>query len=299
MIALTIEVGQRYGYRKQRYAKGTVLRPVLVTKLGPPKSRKCRVQWLDGEYQGLEEWVDSDALLCRWEDAEAYVTDEVRLTQVVDASAHAHKTLEWWAVCAVFWTVDGPFDLSWARHPGVMMVKDFPANVAEYGITASQLLAEPLAFVNRLGTYYAPFSTALSVAQQLCKSNSEEILTKQWSELQAWRKAATTGWYASPNGGRGWDVGLEYAQEHMETQQRVFDLICDWCGREHAERLDHIAALQAEVTRLRGIIAELLDWMQVAAAETRLPWLWAKYRATYAQLNGEPPPKRKRSKRGP
>jgi hypothetical protein len=57
-----------------------------VTKEGPPRSNKVRVRWLDGEYEGLEEWVPKIRLLAPWEEAEAPLEDERRMLAAVEAS---------------------------------------------------------------------------------------------------------------------------------------------------------------------------------------------------------------------
>lgn len=295
-----VEPGKHYGYRKQRYAIGKPLRPVLVTKLGPPKSYKCRVRWLDGEYEGLDEWVRTDTLLCPWESADAFIEDEVRLARVVEASAHAYKTTEWLAVREVLWKVETPFELSeWVRHEGLVMIEDFPANIADCGFDPAELVAEPLAFIDRHGTYHGSFSTALRIAQRLCKQHPERIITDLKLDIQAYKKAAKTGWYASPHGGRGWDISLGHAQKQVEEHLEILKIVSPWCGHEFAEKFDVIAGLQEEVARLRLLLTETLDWMRDTAEEQKLRWLKAKYTKVYQELNGEAPPSPKRRARSP
>lgn len=38
-----------------------------------------RVRYLDGEYQGLDEWVSQERLVVPWEEAEALIADEQRV----------------------------------------------------------------------------------------------------------------------------------------------------------------------------------------------------------------------------
>ncbi len=51
------DVGPRFAYREYAHTLGDPVRPVEVVKGGPPRSQKIRVRRLDGEYEGLEEWV--------------------------------------------------------------------------------------------------------------------------------------------------------------------------------------------------------------------------------------------------
>ncbi len=77
-------VGQRFAYRETRFSYGEPVRPVEVMKEGPPRSQKVRVRWLDGEYEGLEEWVPKGQLVAPWEQAEAFMEDERRMLAAVD-----------------------------------------------------------------------------------------------------------------------------------------------------------------------------------------------------------------------
>lgn len=108
---------------------------------------------------------------------DVYIADEVRLAQAVEASERTYKTIEWKAVREVFWCFESELDLAdKARHDGLVIIKDFPGDIANIGLDPSQLLDEPLAFVDRFNTYIAPFSTALRIARQLCKEHSERII---------------------------------------------------------------------------------------------------------------------------
>jgi len=297
---LPIEVGEKYGYRKKRYDIGQPLRPVLVTKIGPPKSSKFRIRWLEGEYEGLEEWVRRDVLLCPWEKADAFVTEEVQRSQAVAVSQHAYKTDEWIAVREVFYDIDGPFQMAeWVRHHGLIAIEGFPATVDDYGLTPDELLGEPHAFVTEDGTYFATFTTALRIAQRLCEKQPTRIITNMKRQLQADRNAAASGWYRSPHGGPGWEISLETAQKSSEESARILNIVSAWCGTHYADHYDHVTELQAESTRIRHLLSDTLRWMQETADAQQLKWLKAKYRELYTKLNGEPPPTIKQRKLKP
>lgn len=57
------KVGTTFAYRERVRAYGEPVRPVEVSREGLPRSNKVRVYWLDGEYEGLEEWVPKVRLL--------------------------------------------------------------------------------------------------------------------------------------------------------------------------------------------------------------------------------------------
>jgi hypothetical protein len=99
-------VGNRFAYRERVRAYGEPVRPVKVAKEGPPRSNKARVRWLDGEYEGLEEWVPKMRLLAPWEEAEALLEDERRMLAAVEASGEdASDEVKWEAVGKIFGTL--------------------------------------------------------------------------------------------------------------------------------------------------------------------------------------------------
>jgi hypothetical protein len=51
-----IGVGEIWGYREKASNEGQRPVPVKVVKLSPPKLQKARIQYLDGELEGLEVW---------------------------------------------------------------------------------------------------------------------------------------------------------------------------------------------------------------------------------------------------
>ncbi len=79
-------VGNRFAYRERVRAYGEPVRPVEVTREGPPRSNKARVRWLEGEYEGLEEWVPKILLLAPWEVAEALLEEKRWMLEAVALS---------------------------------------------------------------------------------------------------------------------------------------------------------------------------------------------------------------------
>ncbi|MCL5960061.1 MAG: hypothetical protein M1358_12255 [Chloroflexi bacterium] len=88
-------IGKRFGYREHAHTLGDPLRPAEVTKMGPPRSRKVRVRWLDGEYEGLEEWVPKVRLVIQWEEADKLLADEQHVITAADACGDVYHTTEW------------------------------------------------------------------------------------------------------------------------------------------------------------------------------------------------------------
>lgn len=80
------DVGGHFAYRERAFTPGEPVRPVEVVRKGPPRSNKVRIRWLDGEYEGLEEWVPQLRLVAPWEQAEALLGDERRSSCVFSAA---------------------------------------------------------------------------------------------------------------------------------------------------------------------------------------------------------------------
>jgi hypothetical protein len=58
-----------------------------MVREGPQRSQKVKVRWLDGEYEGLEEWVPAVRLVAPWEEAGALLEDERRTLATLEAAA--------------------------------------------------------------------------------------------------------------------------------------------------------------------------------------------------------------------
>jgi hypothetical protein len=102
------DVGRRFAYRERARSPGEPVRPVEVVKEGPPRSNKVKVRRLDGEYEGLEEWIPKGRLVAPWEEAEALLEDERRMFEALDAAGDVYDTVPYKAVRMVFF----------ALHPG-------------------------------------------------------------------------------------------------------------------------------------------------------------------------------------
>jgi len=86
------EAGQRFAYRERAHTPGDPVRPVTLVKEGLPRSQKLKVRWLDGEYEGLEEWVPKVRLVAPWDEAEALVLKQRRMFAALEASGDVYGT---------------------------------------------------------------------------------------------------------------------------------------------------------------------------------------------------------------
>lgn len=264
-------VGQRFAYRERVRAYGEPVRPVEVTKEGPPRLQKARVRWLDGEYEGLEEWVPKIRLLAPWEEAEALLADERRMLAAVEASEEeASDEATWEAVGEVFGTMSRISDPSEevilgykAIEEDLLGIQNLKAAARRLGLDKEELLAEPLAYVERSGWYKAPFRTALKVAKHCCRRFPREVLGRIEKDEDELRQELVSGNLDVRDS--FWVDGSrhrEYAEKRLRELEPIHALIRGWCGQEATAEFDQVRALREEVDRLRNLVQETAWWLR-------------------------------------
>jgi hypothetical protein len=265
------KVGKFFAYRQRVRAYGEPVRPVEVTREGPPRSQKVRVRWLDGEYEGLEEWVPKIRLLAPWDEAEALLEDERRMLEAVAASEDdGSDKVEWEAVEKVLGTLSRISDPSEevildfnAVEEDLLAIQYLDAATRNLGLDKEEMLAEPHAFVERCGWYKASFQTAVKVAKHCCRQFPREILgliKKEEDELRqelvSGNLVPTYSWWVDSASHR------EYAEERLRELEPIHALIRRWCGQEAREEYDQVLALRDEVDRLRNLVQETAWWLK-------------------------------------
>jgi hypothetical protein len=267
-------VGRRFAYREKKTSYGEPVRPVDIVKDGPPGSNKVRARWLDGEYEGLEEWVPWVRVLVPWEEAEAFLRDERRELEALEASEGSLGRITWEAVVEVFdslmdaipaWEDEGQqISIYWQREgEGLLLIHNFEAIAPELGLDPEVLLAEPHAYVDRFGSYNATLQTALWVAKHCCRHFGQHVLRKVRATEDALRTAAVTGYYSPP--GRTQDTHRMHPDQivaEWHAKEPIFTLVREWCGVPPAESLDLARGAAAEVERLGNIIEDTAQWMR-------------------------------------
>ena len=263
-------VGQRFAYRARVRAYGEPVRPVEVVKEGPPRSNKVRVRWLDGEYEGLEEWAPKIRLLAPWEEAEVFLEDERQMLAAVEVSEGVSDEVTWEAASEVFGALSehsSPQEEIFLGYRAIeddlLFVQDLDAAALKLGLDKDVMLDEPYAFVDRLGWYRAPFQTAVKVAKDLCRRFPQEVLGHVQKEEDELRQELVSG---GPVPSHAWWVDSapyrERAEERLRKVEPVHALVREWCGREASEEFDQVLALREEVDRLRKLAQETVQWLK-------------------------------------
>lgn len=254
-------VGERYAYRKRARVLGEPVTPVIVVKNGPPRSRKVRVRYLDGEYEGLEEWVPENRLVCRWEEVKAFCEDERKLLEAIEASGDVHESVTYGAADEIFGAITELFGeelilLGWtAPKRDLIIIQSFERSVQKLGLNREQLLSEPHAFVDRYGDYIAPFCVAERLAKDFCARFPQEILAYIQREEDDLRQRVLSA--PTPH-------QQSLAEEWLNKEKLVLTLVREWCGEKALTEFNEIAELRAEVRRLRALIEATAQWLKDA-----------------------------------
>ncbi len=225
----------RYAYRERAHTPGDPVRPVKLVKEGPPRSQKAKVRWLDGEYEGLEEWVPRVRLVAPWEETEALLEDERRMFAALEVSGDVHGTATYRAVETVFFAIPQEAGAEvWfgtkAIERNLLSVDDLGAVAARLGLDTEGLLAEPHSYVDRFGEYKAPFGVAVKIARHCCKRFSREVLRHLHAEEEELRRELVSGDLDVSRSRRADNKAhRKRAEARLEELRPVFALVREWC----------------------------------------------------------------------
>lgn len=271
------DVGKRFAYRERARSPGEPVRPVEVVKEGPPRSNKAKVRWLDGEYEGLEEWIPKVRLVAPWEEAESLLEDERRMFEALDSTGDVYDTVPYKAVRMVFFALppgegsDSVFFGYKAIESELLNIEDLDAARKRLGLSAEELLAEPHSYVDRFSEYKAPFEVAVKVAKHCCRKFTQDMLRYVQAEEDALKDAVISGYYAFPErryrswkDKDGFEILRTRAEERHAEEKPIFDLIREWCGQDAVDEFRQILELREEVDRLRGLMTDTVRWLRDA-----------------------------------
>ena len=280
-IRSQIAPGARFAYRSPPKAFGAPVREVEVVRRGPRGSNKVRVRWLDGEYEGLEEWVPTLRLLAPWDEVDAFRADEWRMLAAVAASGDVAGTVRLKAVECALYSLPLSLDVGLgysAAEVELLYMSDVDDQAHQLGLDAEELKAEPHAYVDRCGVYKAPFPVADKVARHCCRRFGREILAALAEDEEKLRRDLVEDldlWRAEDR--------REFAEKRLREQEPVLRLVREWCGESAARELDEIGALRSEVRRLRRLLADTAEWIRHAGHARKASYLESQLRRSDAE----------------
>ncbi len=225
------EEGRRFAYRERAHTPGDPVRPVELVKEGPPRSQKVKVRWLDGEYEGLEEWVPKVRLAAYWDEKEALLDDERRMFAALETSGVVYDTTTYRTVETVFFAVPQEAGAEVllglkAAERELLSIDDLEAAADRLGLDAEELLTEPLSYVDRFGEYKAPFGVAVKVAKHCCERFAQKVLRHLHEEEEELRQKLISG---DTDSSRTWwtdnEAHRERAKARLEELGPIFTFV--------------------------------------------------------------------------
>ena len=242
-------LGKRYAYREHPKHMGEPVHEVEVVAESPTKlTRKVRIRHLQGEYAGLEEWVAKASLLVPWAESEAFSRDERAFLEARgDQTDDLSSTLAYQAVEGVLLSLTG-YDVGFgwrASERNLLRIARFEHTAGVLELPKAQLMAEPRSFIDRHGTYWAPFDAAVRLAKWVCDHSPRKVLEALRAEENRLHVQAVRGVE---------EFERRYASERIPEDASVFAQVREWCGGAAAAQFNEIKHLQDEVTRLRGLL---------------------------------------------
>lgn len=264
---MTMEIGEIWGYREKPRTPGTTIVPAEILQRGPPRPpKRVRIRWVDGEYGGLDEWVNETRLICPWDAAKELLSAERQHLALAESVSDYDEV----QVQASDLVLDEVLELSAGVAvmgynrctEGMFIVWDIEALPH---ITESELLAAPHAYVAAGGTYYGPWTAGVEVARRVCEHSPQATLAAIAEKEQNYRRAVATGrMRRSSTTGSSDAADLAEAERKLLELEPILALIRSWCHSSSLHEWDRVAAMRAEVDRLRSLVEEMIGWLKKA-----------------------------------
>lgn len=252
-----MEIGKTYGYREPPWEPGKPLQPVELLQFGPKKSSKVRIKLLDGAFGGLDLWVPKRRLEVLWDKAAAYLLDEIHLAEVATASRASRPAEEEieaaWLVFYAYPRPDGIL-MEWRGSPaiGSVEISEFDAVCLELGLNGDHLLGAPTAFVDRGGTFHAPWSVTRELALRVAERYAPHVLEHVAEEEKELQNRCIHGEYSTLfRKDKEIHIPPESYLPELRKMEPVFALARRWCGERESSRFDEAVRLRGEIDRLR------------------------------------------------
>lgn len=254
-----MELGEVWAYRERISDPNCPLIAAEIVQFGPPKSHKARVRWLGGEYPGLDAWVPKVRLPVPWSEAEAWLRDERLHNAACAASSDALDTIEHKAALMAVLVHPMPDGIliDYGRSGGAIVeVSDLSAVAKDLEFDADELLEEPLAFIDRHGTYIAPWPVARRIAIRVAERYVDLVLGHVAKEEAEGRDQAVHGHYFDLSRKETIFIPPEKCAEWLREKEPVFAQVREWCGAPAVKAFDELKALREENARLRTLIGD-------------------------------------------
>ena len=229
-------------------------------------------------------WVSSIRLRVLWDEADAFVQDELH-TMALEAACYdgidSVDNLAAFEVASGYPVQDGILIHPLPYQPATIEIADLERACHDLGLIRSELEADPLSFTDRTGTFLASWSTAYKVARRIAEIYPDQVLQIVDREERELRAAAVHGKWVSPRRDREYRVPAERFAKELRERQPVFHRIRPWCQVDAVKRYDEAEALRAEIERLRALVEDAARFLESAgrasvAGKIRKRLMWTQ-----------------------
>lgn len=232
MRYVNLTPGLEYGLRFRLSSTEPLHRVVVIEKLD--RNKQVKVRHLEGEQDGMEEFVAFRNIVVLWKGRKRFLRNEEKLRTIRELSSGADPVVRE-AVQAVFGAAgehsafvhsDGHFSADVAAVDRL---------VARAGVEGSWKDLDANAFVDDNGWAQLGFSAAHRLATELAKREPDTVTM----DVEAREEELRASGYA---------MGERWQHEWLRDQRPAFALMRQWAG--FSRDLDR---LQKEIERLRGL----------------------------------------------
>lgn len=244
-----IEVGKLYGIREGRASLRD--RPIhkvkVIAKLEDKK--RPRVRYLEGEWEGLEEFVRTVQFVAKWTDVKRVLRDETSMETLRVANAEFTNDVVWEAISAVIFST-GEHTMVPMESPNRIEIPTFDIERIEERFNLEALRSSHrAAFVDREGILHLPFEAAESMAKHIAQREPDAILLY----IQQHEDEMLTA---------GYQPGMRHRHNMLREHQPAYALARQWAGFQGEAEL-----LTRENERLRGILIQTAWTLKQNGAE--------------------------------
>jgi hypothetical protein len=220
---------------RNRGGAGNHSEPFLkVIFLGQSHKDQVKVRYESGELKGLEDWVRTRHLACRWPERMALVRDEERAAKVEELDRRVWDRVTDEAVDAVM-TASGEysgFTRTWTTDPS--SAERF---WSRGGLDGSPLTDHPANFKDRHGVWHLTFETAVKACKAYAAAEPELVDLY----LRGWEEELTA---------EGFQPGHRHSHDLLRAWAPAHALARAWSQRPQGE------AAEREVARLQRLARE-------------------------------------------
>jgi hypothetical protein len=239
--------GKNYALRPKGAGPGSGDSFVKVVFLGLTHSRQCKVRFDSGELEGLEDWVVTRDLACRWGERRALVRDEERAAKMAAEDEGVWDEVTEEAISTVM-EASG-------EYTGFGRVwSDDPVTAQRYwdrgGLTGTPLEYDPVNYRDRFGAWNLSYATALKAAQSFAAAESELVdlyLRGIEEELKA----------------EGFEPGNRFSHDLLRKWAPSHALVRAW------SQVPRGIAAENEITRLRSVVSQAVRFLRDAGEERK------------------------------